>query len=675
MAKAKKRESGRRLTLSVRLTLLVLLAALLPLAAVVAFNDYNARATLVQQGQSALKTDAKTNTDQAALYMRERMEDGGALATLPTTPAYLLCVIASQLPPTQAQEAYLINQRLNCSDQTLGADFYKGSNQRALCVGLQRDANYTHWSLAAANGTTLLSYAPTGNPTQPCTPTSNPLNVPKEDLAKVQQGNPFVSAVYYDTAGKYEYVNLYTPIPSPLSSNQVIGFLQARMRLDYIVGIVAGENGANGAGSGAFITDENGVRIASSNPNDLFSSVAPLDAATQQVIASEQRFGANSTVRQDSLPEVANALKSTSTSNSFQGIAAPGDKTIYQYTRMQVKVDIRNPITGNPNQDIGLNWSYFNLSPLSTVTAVADSQVRTSLLAAGVIAILAVLLGLWFGTRTTRPVRASTAEVEGAAAALKQLAARQQNSAGEQQWVVDACKTGLEGVRYLSDAMNQAARRIIDASNWFGEYWDRLTEEQAKRTVQHLLELARYIDEAARRQNASSERLGKAITVTMQVSDQLASGADAATNSADQLEQVVRNLQHVVGGRSRALELAEAQEAQADDLNMMLPQHTFAPPLEAPRSPFRASRSSQLETPMASGQRQLPPPGPDGWGRQPRASQAMQSPWTSGPGGNGRRPGDSQFYGNGNGNGSGNGNGAGQGNGWNSGDGYGGYEQ
>ncbi|MGH2487277.1 MAG: hypothetical protein ACRDHE_14815, partial [Ktedonobacterales bacterium] len=340
MAKAKKRESGRRLTLSVRLTLLVLLAALLPLAAVVAFNDYNARATLVQQGQSAMKTDAKANTNQAALYMRERMEDGGALATLPTTPAYLLCVIASQLPPAQAQEAYDINQRLNCSDQTLGAEFYKGSNQRALCVGLQRDANYTQWSLAVANGTALLSYAPTGNPTQPCVPTSNPLNVPKEDLAKVQQGNPFVSAVYYDTTGKFEYVNLYTPIPSPLSGNQVIGFLQARMRLDYIVGIVAGEKGANGAGSGAFITDENGVRIASTNANDIFSSVAPLDAATQQVIASEQRFGANSTVRQDSLPEVANALKSTSASNSFQGIAAPGDKTVYQYTRIHLTVVI-----------------------------------------------------------------------------------------------------------------------------------------------------------------------------------------------------------------------------------------------------------------------------------------------------------------------------------------------
>ena len=86
-------------------------------------------------------------------------------------------------------------------------------------------------------------------------------------------------------------------------------------------------------------------------------------------------------------------------------------------------------------------------------------------------------------------------------------------------------------MRYLSDAMHQAARRIIDASNWFGDYWNRLTEEQARRTVQHLQELAHYIDEAARRQQSSSERLGKAITVTRQVSDQLVAGRGPQTRA------------------------------------------------------------------------------------------------------------------------------------------------
>jgi hypothetical protein len=138
--------------------------------------------------------------------------------------------------------------------------------------------------------------------------------------------------------------------------------------------------------------------------------------------------------------------------------------------------------------------------------------------------------------------------------------------------VVDACSTGLESVRYLSDAMHQAARRIIDASNWFSDYWNRLTEEQARRTVQHLQELAHYIDEAARRQQMSSERLGKAITVTRQVSDQLVAGAGAANQSAEQLEQVVHDLHRVVGGRARQLDYGEPLgDGQMDEEPLMLP--------------------------------------------------------------------------------------------------------
>jgi hypothetical protein len=212
---------------------------------------------------------------------------------------------------------------------------------------------------------------------------------------------------------------------------------------------------------------------------------------------------------------------------------------------------------------------------------VADDQVRTSLISAAVVAILAVLIGLFIGSRITNPVRGSVEELQGASAALKDMAARQENSASEQHWVVDACRTGLEGIRYLSDAMNQAARRIIDASNWFNEYWDRLTEEQARRTVQHLMELAHYIDEAARRQQANNDRMDKAITVTQQVSDQLVSGATAANRSAGRLEQVVDDLQNLVGGSGQPHGIpndALAPDGRNGRMQQPMPQPMMAPP-------------------------------------------------------------------------------------------------
>ena len=515
MAQVRKRER-RRLPLSARLSLLVLFAALIPLAAVVGINDYLSRGTLLNQGHAALSTDANAKATLIQTYIRERLLDGQALASLPTAVAFLACAELQTPPPALA-----------CDVQ---GKLYRDSSQRALAVGIVRDNNYTLWSIYDGAGHMQLTSNADVQQSAPPPPT--------EDLDQVlRQGKQWVSAVYYNPTTKHAFVRLYTPIlAAPGKPDTVLGFLQATLQLDYIWNIVNAEHGLNGDGSYAFMTDNNGLVIADQNESDRFTTVRPLDAATQNKIATERRFGTTDAVPERLLPGVGASLDAQGTEDTFEGVAQPGSSALYQFVR--VRLD-------------GVPWSYFVLSPVATVTRVADDQIRTSLLSAGVIAILAVLIGLFIGSRITRPVRGSVAELQGASAALIDLASRQENSASEQHWVVDACRTGLESIRYLSDAMNQAARRIIDASNWFNEYWDRLTEEQARRTVQHLMELAHYIDEAARRQQANNDRMDKAITVTQQVSDQLVSGATAANRSAGQLEQVVDDLQHLVGGRGQ----------------------------------------------------------------------------------------------------------------------------
>jgi hypothetical protein len=631
MAQATKRERSRgRLSLSVRLSLLILFAALVPLAAVVSYNDYAARGTLIKQAQTGLTTDASSKVSQIDLYLNERLQDGAALISLPTTPAYLACVDAQGLPPDQAAA---VMAAAHCNDQQLGMLFDAGSNCRALNVGIKRDPNYLVWGLFDGRGHPLLSATTSSSPADNC-PADRLTAVPKEDLAPVlQQGKQWISAVYYDPQAKHAFVQVYTPVLDPSGSKQVLGFLRATLSLDYMWSIVHGEKDANGSGSAAFITDENGVRIASSTSSDLFTAVRPLTATAQQQISGEQRFGANFTVTNANLPEVQSSLGASTSQDTFQGIGADGSAK-YQYVRLNL-VNNQLPSQLGQLKAEGLNWSYFVLSPLSTVTAVSDNQVRTSLISAAVIAIVAVLIGLLVGRGTTRPVRASVTELEGAAASLKALASRQQSSAGEQHWVVDACKTGLESVRYLSDAMNQATRRIIDASNWFGEYWDRLTEDQARRTVAHLQELAQYIDEAARRQQASSERLDKAITVTMQVSDQLVAGANAATESADQLEQVVNDLQHVVGGKHAGDTTAE-EDAERHDQMALVPVRQDLPPAAVPRQmPAPVRQPAQVRAgrgaPSGWGGQGDPNMNPGmsqaGWGDYPQYPQAPQAPY------------------------------------------------
>src|SRR5262249_27238647 len=151
----------------------------------------------------------------------------------------------------------------------------------------------------------------------------------------------------------------------------------------------------------------------------------------------------NAPVTQVELPQVGRSLQDQSTLTTFQGVATPGNTAQYQFVRIHMSV-----------KDVSWSWAYFVLSPMTTVTQVADDQVKLSLASAGVIALLAILIGLLVGRRTTVPVRGSVAELQGAAVVLKELAVRQESSASEQHWVVDACRTGLEGVRYLANAMD-----------------------------------------------------------------------------------------------------------------------------------------------------------------------------------------------------------------------------
>lgn len=612
------RAPRRRLPLTVRLSLLVLFAAILPLAAVVGVNDYFARGTLVSQGTSALTNDATAKSGIVRQYILERVLDGEALASLPTAQDYLACL----MPQLQA------SPDLNCATNQPAN---QASVTRAINVGMFRDTNYAIWSIYDIKGQMKLS-------TDAADEQGANASL-QEDLTALlnAKGAPVVSPVYYDPHSKHALVRLYTPVFYQMGTSLVpVGFLRATLRMDYIYNVVNGENGANGRDSYAFIVDSNGVRIADAHSDGLFTAIQPLTANIEQLIASEQRYGSSAPVTVESLPGVAATLSDTTAGGTFQSADAPGSNVMYQFARQSIpSVQIKTPIT---TLNVNLGWTYFSLSPLTTVTQVADDQLKTSLLSAGVVAILAILLGLLIGSRTASPVQAASGEVEGAAVALKLLAARQENSASEQQWVVDACKTGLDGVRYLSDAMNQAARRIMDASNWFNDYWDRLTEDQAKRTVQHLLELSRYIDEAARRQHASSERLDKAITVTIQVSDQLVAGAGAATQSANALEQVVSNLQRVVGGRPRFI----GEDGQMDEVEQMEQMEAMgmgvgmapAPMIAAP-SGRGSQRSARLALPMPQAPRggTMGIGGPSGQmmgGPGPYAPRAPRAPWNAG---------------------------------------------
>ncbi|HEY7850494.1 MAG TPA: hypothetical protein VIC27_10550, partial [Ktedonobacterales bacterium] len=302
MAKGKQsRQRRSRLSLSLRFSVLMLLAALVPLAVVVGVNDYFARQTLIKQSSDALSADANSSAARIDDYFHERLLDGVALSSLQTASQFLGCVPQVAAAKQAAAQGQFVTTAILSTDCANNFDSYGQSVGRALFVGTKRDSNYTQWNIFAPTGQLLLS---SDQATQ-----AAGMTVPKEDLTPVQQGKQWVSGVYYNPQSKAAFVHLYTPIFKTFpNQGPVLGFMEATLRLDKVWGIVDQETKANGTGSLAFITDENGVRIADTDRANLFTAVQPLDAQAQGLIASEQRYGSTSVTPVQSLPTVANAV-------------------------------------------------------------------------------------------------------------------------------------------------------------------------------------------------------------------------------------------------------------------------------------------------------------------------------------------------------------------------------
>lgn len=493
----------RRFSLSIRVSALLMIAAILPLAITVISSELQSRPTLISQANIAMASDAKTRVQLIDAYFTERLLDAETLTQVPSLQAYLATPLAQVTPDLTTHAIY------------------------SLAAGVFRDKNYTNWAVFDPRGRLRLYYPLNNKPK-----VHGQHLVPLEDLQAVTSGKIFVSAVYFDPGTNKASVDIYAPIATT-SPVKLLGFMRSTLNLDYIWNIVDTDLGANGVGSYAFILDENGVRIADTDPSRRFSAVAPLSSDVKQAITSEDRYGSN-TVKELDDSSLASIQKNTHPPASFQMTPA-GQNGTFQITR---------------NGDFTrshLPWTYFVLSPLSTVTQVADQQLLITALIACAALVLAALIGLFFGQRITRPILRSVESLRGNSEALNELAAKQRGAASEQMWVVDSSEMGLQSVEYYTNATNIAAQRMNEIGGELVQGWHQFDGETIKRPLGELISAARYIAEAARYQQGSNKKLGTAIKVTMQVSEQLAVGATSAHVAANQLQEVVEQLQDVVG--------------------------------------------------------------------------------------------------------------------------------
>lgn len=486
----------RRLPLSVRISIGLVLAAIVPLTVTLAVSEWQARPTLIAQANTAMGSDAATRVQLIDTYFSERLLDALTVAQIPSVQTFLA------EPPGNQDLARLASD--------------------ILAAALFRDQRYyITWSLFDPRGQLRLFY-----PRRPAL--HGQFLLPPEDLQRGLSGKTFISSVYYDPATKKASVDLYTPVVAA-STHTLLGLVQAELGIDYIWDIVSHDRGANGRGSYAFILDENGVRIADTESDQRFTAVAPLPPNIQASISSEERYGQTTPVPVLVDPGLAARLHSASPSPTFQ-LEPAGQSELFQGTQHTTSM---------------VPWTYFVLSPMSTVTAVADQQLLIIGLVASVMFVVAALIGLFVGRRMTQPILRAVAELRRNSQALSILATRQKDAAASQTWIVDASQVGLQSVQYYTRAIQGAASHLRETERADVPRNRQFNVSAAVQIAE--LTAAQYILNATQHQDMSSQKLAATLQLATQVTEQLTTGAISATEAATQLELVVQQLRAVVG--------------------------------------------------------------------------------------------------------------------------------
>jgi len=394
-----------------------------------------------------------------------------------------------------------------------------------LATGYQRNTNYINWSLIDAQGNQRLFYPVAARP-------HGNYVIPPDTIKRLKtSSNAQISSVFFDPQGDQLTVDITEPVSIPSGNTiQVIGFLRATLNVNFIWNMILSERGVNGEGSYAFILDENGVVIAHTDITKIFSAVAPFAPKMQQDISILQRY-ANIKIPVLANDTLANVQKSANTQTSFQ-MVPQGQKESFSVVSRVIPI---------------VPWTYFVLSPTKVVTALADQQLFTIGIIASIVLLLAAVTGLAVGRRITAPVLHSVTKLQESSQSLKNLAAEEQTTAAQQVWVVDASKTGLSSIHYYTDAVQIAAHHMIETVTGLEHRWPDINQEKMQQALRQMIMTAYYIDKATQHQKTSNTKLSDTIELTKQVTEQLASGASAATHAAEQMEQVVSQLQQVAG--------------------------------------------------------------------------------------------------------------------------------
>lgn len=213
-------------------------------------------------------------------------------------------------------------------------------------------------------------------------------------FVNAMRGQSVISEIYVarPEAGSAPSIAYAEPVQD--ATGQVTGVAVLFVRAAAFWDLVSAQNGKAGDGSFSVLYDQFGIRIAHSyNPDEIFHPGGALDPATIEALVAERRFGEKTREYLES-PSVVDAEFARARS------AAPDPNTTFltfSQANQQDNMTVARRLKTVP-------WTLFSLVPKQSVQAPAQALVGTTIIACGIIIVLALASGALFSRRILLPI-------------------------------------------------------------------------------------------------------------------------------------------------------------------------------------------------------------------------------------------------------------------------------
>jgi hypothetical protein len=306
------------------------------------------------------------------------------------------------------------------------------------------------------------------------------------------------------------------------------------------------------------------------------------------------------------IPKLSNGQEQAGTRNLsdplsdgiFQYVSKHSDAYVLQDTVSGIPYIAAYQALYSPQHDfIGV---IFVGEPLAGIQSLT-TQITLQLIVIGtLITILGIFFAFLLAQAITSTLQNAARQVSAASTKFGTIAAQQASGSSQQVWAIDAISQAL---RNLSETATEVAKRSEQLAQMGTQVLQRRSEispTQIDSILNYITRSTHDISVQSRQQAATYERMNGAMQAVMEVAQQVAHDSQQTTEGAERLEQVVQQLQRLVGskdvkqtpmmmaGKTRSSGLVEPGRETPGT-----PETPPAPTFVAPASVVRSARPSQ----------------------------------------------------------------------------------